>query len=50
MWGMAALKIGVGESSRSHTADEFVKISEIEQGIETYCSIIDQLAKYETLE
>lgn len=50
MWGMAALKIGVGESSRSHTANEFVKISEIEQGIETYCSIIDQLAKYETLE
>ena len=50
MSGIAALKIGVGESSRSHTADEFVKISEIESGIDIYCSILQELAKYETLE
>ena len=50
MSGIAALKIGVGQSSRSHTADEFVKISEIEQGIEIYCSILKEMSKYETLE
>ena len=50
MQGIPALKIGVGESSRSHTADEFVKISEIESGIAIYQSLLEQLAKYETLE
>ena len=50
MQGIVALKIGVGESSRSHTADEFVKISEIESGIAIYCSMLEELAKYETLE
>ncbi len=50
MQGIPALKIGVGESSRSHTADEFVKISEIENGIAVYKSLLEQLAKYETLE
>jgi acetylornithine deacetylase len=50
MQGIPALKIGVGESSRSHTADEFVKISEIENGIAVYQSLLEQLAKYETLE
>lgn len=50
MQGIAALKIGVGESSRSHTADEFVKISEIENGITLYQSLLEELAKYETLE
>lgn len=50
MSGIAALKIGVGESSRSHTADEFVKISEIEQGIDIYCSILDKLSEYEVME
>ena len=45
MQGIAALKIGVGESSRSHTADEFVKISEIEQGINIYCSMLKELSR-----
>ena len=30
-----SVKIGPGKSSRSHTADEFVEIKEIEQGIKT---------------
>ena len=50
MSGIAALKIGVGESARSHTADEFVKISEIAQGVDIYCTILEKLSKYETLE
>lgn len=35
------IKIGPGESSRSHTADEYIKISEIEQGIEIYTELIN---------
>jgi acetylornithine deacetylase len=35
-----SLKMGPGESSRSHTADEFIKLSEIEDAIATYQSIL----------
>ena len=35
-----SLKLGPGESSRSHTADEYVKLPEIRDGIEKYCEII----------
>ena len=35
-----SFKIGPGESSRSHTADEFIRLSEIEDAITTYQSII----------
>ena len=38
-----ALKIGPGESSRSHTADEFVRIDEIAEGIATYSKILKHL-------
>lgn len=38
-----SLKLGPGESSRSHSADEFIKISEIEQAIETYVALLDGL-------
>lgn len=37
------LKIGPGESSRSHTADEYIIISEIEQGLDIYCRLLDGL-------
>ncbi len=37
------IKIGPGESSRSHTADEFIKISEISNGVETYVKLLDGL-------
>ena len=33
-------KLGPGESARSHSADEFICISEIEQALETYLKII----------
>ena len=35
-----SFKLGPGESSRSHSADEFVKISEIENAIDTYLQIL----------
>lgn len=37
------LKMGPGESSRSHTAGEYVLISEINSGIEIFCKILDGL-------
>jgi len=38
-----ALKIGPGESARSHTADEFIYIKEIEEGIELYCALLEKV-------
>lgn len=38
-----SFKLGPGDSSRSHSADEFIKISEIQQAIETYVSLLDGL-------
>jgi acetylornithine deacetylase len=37
------LKMGPGESARSHTADEFIYIEEIENGISTYIQLIEKL-------
>lgn len=36
-----ALKIGPGDSARSHTADEYIYLDEIAQGIRTYISLLD---------
>jgi len=36
------IKIGVGKSARSHTADEFVLISEIEDGIKKYITLLEK--------
>lgn len=36
------VKIGPGESSRSHTADEFILISEIEQAINIYTQLLSK--------
>ena len=38
-----ALKIGPGDSARSHTADEYIYINEIEEGIELYILLLNQL-------
>ena len=37
------LKMGPGDSARSHTADEYIYIDEIKEGIETYINLIKQL-------
>lgn len=39
-----SLKMGPGESSRSHTADEFILLQEIEEGIAVYENYIEKLA------
>jgi acetylornithine deacetylase len=35
-----ALKIGPGDSARSHTADEYIYVKEIEEGIELYIQLL----------
>lgn len=36
-----SLKLGPGQSSRSHTADEYIKVSEIEEAIYLYVKLLD---------
>ena len=36
-----SMKLGPGDSARSHTANEFICISEIEKAIETYVTLIN---------
>ena len=37
------LKCGPGDSARSHTADEFIYLEEIEEGINTYIKLLEQI-------
>ena len=37
------LKIGPGDSARSHTADEFIYIDEIKNGIDLYIQLLEQV-------
>jgi acetylornithine deacetylase len=39
----AALKMGPGDSARSHTPDEFIYLDEIKEGIETYIKLLEQM-------
>jgi len=38
-----ALKMGPGDSARSHTADEYIYIDEIKQGIDLYIQLLNQV-------
>ena len=38
----SAIKIGPGDSARSHSADEFIYLQEIEDGISSYISLIEK--------
>ena len=44
-----SVKIGPGKSSRSHTADEYILLSEIEEAIKTYIKILDGLVIKQSL-
>lgn len=37
------LKMGPGDSARSHTADEYIHLHEIEDGIATYIKMVEQI-------
>ncbi len=41
------LKMGPGDSARSHTADEFIYINEIEEGIVTYIQLLEKMFNHE---
>ncbi len=41
-----ALKMGPGDSARSHSADEFIYLSEIQAGIETYTNLLEQFSQF----
>lgn len=43
LMGFPTLKIGPGQSSRSHTANEYILLSEIEEGIKTYIRLLEGL-------
>jgi acetylornithine deacetylase len=38
-----SIKMGPGDSARSHSADEFIYIKEIEEGIESYISLLEKI-------
>jgi acetylornithine deacetylase len=38
-----ALKIGPGDSARSHTADEFIYLDEIREGIDVYIGMLNNV-------
>ncbi len=38
-----SVKIGPGDSARSHSADEFIYVDEIKKGIETYIKLLDNV-------
>ena len=40
-----SLKLGPGESSRSHSADEYIRISEISHAIDTYLKLLDCICR-----
>ncbi|MES2430781.1 MAG: M20 family metallo-hydrolase [Bacteroidota bacterium] len=39
----STLKMGPGDSARSHTADEFIYLDEIKNGIATYIKMVEQI-------
>ena len=38
-----SLKLGPGDSTRSHTADEFIYLAEIEEGIDIYIQLLEKV-------
>ncbi len=41
-----SLKLGPGDSLRSHTADEFIYVQEIEEGIQIYVDLLNQVISH----
>lgn len=40
-----SVKLGPGDSSRSHTADEYIKLDEIEEGISLYIKMLEMILR-----
>jgi acetylornithine deacetylase len=41
-----SVKIGPGDSARSHTADEFIYVDEIRNGFSVYCKLLDSWSSH----
>ena len=50
MHGIHSLKIGPGDSARSHTADEYIKISEINEALYLYPRLIEEAGRFVEIE
>lgn len=46
LWQQPTIKLGCGDSARSHTADEYIALSEIENGINLYLQLLRLLPQY----
>ncbi len=38
-----SIKMGPGDSARSHTADEFIYLDEIRDGIDSYINLLEEI-------
>ena len=45
LWPFDTIKIGCGNSARSHTAGEYIEVEEFNQGLETYIALIKTYEK-----
>jgi acetylornithine deacetylase len=45
MLSCPSLKLGPGDSTRSHSADEFIFVKEVEEGIEMYIKLLEKALK-----
>ncbi|MCP9199820.1 M20 family metallo-hydrolase [Gramella sp. GC03-9] len=45
MLGCPSVKLGPGDSTRSHSADEFIYVKEIKEGIEKYIRLLEKALK-----
>ncbi len=45
MLNCTSVKLGPGDSTRSHSADEFIYVMEIEEGIELYIKLLEKVLK-----
>ncbi len=45
MLNCPSVKLGPGDSTRSHSADEFIYVMEVEEGIEMYINLLEKVLK-----
>ncbi|AVR47540.1 acetylornithine deacetylase [Christiangramia fulva] len=50
MLSCSSLKLGPGDSTRSHSADEFIYVREIEEGIEKYIRLLKKALRTNSIE
>ncbi|MBA3706085.1 MAG: acetylornithine deacetylase, partial [Bacteroidetes bacterium] len=46
LMNFSSLKLGPGDSARSHTADEFIYINEIKEGIRLYAQMLSGVVSF----